>query len=53
MGHQLFLMPLFLRTAYAGRTQYLLIIIIIKKLYLLFVLRCITILTLMRDALRL
>ncbi len=31
MGHQLFLMPLFLRTAYAGRTQYLLIIIIIKN----------------------
>ena len=54
MGHQLFLMPLFLRTAYAGRTQYLLIIIIIKKLYLLFVLRCITIInTLIRRDRRL
>ena len=54
MGHQLFLMPLFLRTAYAGRTQYLLIIIIIKKLYLLFVLRCITIInTFMRRDRRL
>lgn len=34
MGHQLFLMPLFLRTAYAGRTQYLLIIHYHKKIIL-------------------